>query len=125
MSNLQNYSKGKIFINGNELTESADFKLNRNASLMPQNTMAKGFAGFSQGASYCEIEVTNCTPNAGFEYDSGADQDQSNIVLISIQCSGKTYSSRGGITGDDLSGGVEAATKLSFKFHGEFSQWIS
>jgi hypothetical protein len=129
MSQAQIYSKVLVYINGSLLTENADVKLTRNAGLLPVNTTYKGFAGFTQGAPFIEVEVGNAVPLAGFEYDPGQDEDDVvnnggfSFVTITLVAAGQTLTSDGGITGDDLSYAINTESKLNFRFHGEFADW--
>lgn len=119
----QLYTKVKVFVNGSPLSEEADVRLSRHSGLNPVHTIA-GFKGFSTGSPFLEIDVTNAVPNADFEYDPGADQENPNFVQITLQAAGRTLTSVGGIMGDDLSWSVNAESKLAFKFYGEFAQWL-
>lgn len=123
MSQAQLYTKVLVYINGNLLTENADVRLTRNAGLLPVNTTYKGFAGFTQGAPFIEIEVGNAVPLDHFEYNPGADEGNPNFVNITLVAAGQTLTSDGGILGDDLSYAINTESKLNFRFHGEFADW--
>lgn len=123
MSQAQLYTKVTVYVNGALLTENADVRVTRNAGLLPVNTTYKGFAGFTQGAPFLEIEVGNAVPLAGFEYNPGEDEQNANFVNLTIVAAGQTLSSDGGIMGDDLSYAINTESKLNFRFHGEFSDW--
>ena len=123
MSQAQLYTKVQVYVNGALLTENADVRLTRNAGLLPVNTTYKGFAGFTQGAPFMEIEVGNAVPLAGFEYNPGSDEQNANFVNLTLVAAGQTLSTDGGIMGDDLSYAVNSESKLNFRFHGEFADW--
>jgi hypothetical protein len=130
MSQAQIYTKVTVYVNGNLLTENADVRLTRNAGLLPVNTTYKGFAGFTQGAPFIEIEVGNAVPLAGFEYNPGPDEDDVangggfDFVTLTLVAAGYTLTSDGGIMGDDLSYAINTESKLNFRFHGEFADWL-
>jgi hypothetical protein len=123
MSQLQTYTKVTVYYNGALLTEEASVKVMRNSGLNPVSSVAKGFCGFSKGAAHLEIDVTTNVPDAGFEQDVGADMDQGNTVEITILAAGKTLTSVGFVQSDDLDHATDSASKLNFKFYGEFSTW--
>lgn len=125
MSQAQLYTKVFVYINGSLLTENADVRITRNSGLLPVNTTYRGFAGFTQGAPFIEVEVGNAVPLAGFEYNPGQDEQNANFVNITLVAAGQTLSSDGGIMGDDLSYAINTESKLNFRFHGEFADWQS
>jgi hypothetical protein len=125
MSQAQLYTKVLVYVNGSLLTENADVKITRNSGLLPVNTTYRGFAGFTQGAPFIEIEIGNAVPLAGFEYDPGTDEQNANFVNLTLVAAGQTLSSDGGIMGDDLSYAINTESKLNIRFHGEFADWQS
>lgn len=125
MAQQQLYTKIKVYANGNLLFEEAEIKLTRNSGLMPVNTTAKGFAGFSQGAPFIEADISGVVPDKGFEYNAGPDMQNANTVELTFVAASSTLTSKGGIMGDDISHGVNAESKLNIRFHGEFADWIS
>ena len=123
MSQVQLYTKVFIYINNSLLTQNANVKLTRNAALLPAHNTYQGFAGFTQGAPHLEIEAGNIVPLAGFEYNPGPDELNSNIVTVTLVAADQTLTTDGGITGDDLSYAIDNHTVFNFHFYGEYADW--
>lgn len=146
MSQIQLYSKVQVIIGNSlgtfqgNLSEYADVKITRNSGLLPVDTAAKGFAGFTPGAPFLEIEVGNAVPNADFEYNSGSDQiggaggvdvgpntqaiPAFTPIQMTLVAAGRTLTSDGCIMSDDLSYAINSEAKLNFRFRGEWADWI-
>lgn len=132
MSQLQIYSKVSVSVNGQKLAEYADVKLTRTSGVLPVNTVAKGFAGATQGVRFCEIEVGNAVPSAGVEgvvASLGSKQLSTTPVTLTLYLDspttsggGKSFTSDGFILGDDIAFAVNSEAKLNFRFHGTFDQ---
>ncbi len=124
MSSNQLYTLAYVLIDGRLLTEHADMTLSRNSNAQPVNTVAKGFAGMSPGASTCEIDVTCAVPAADFEFDPGKHIDElANVEVGVIGPGGKVAVSKGYIVSDTFTHGTGKEASLSLKFHGSYPTW--
>ena len=138
MAQLQIYSKGYVYLNGNLFVENASVKMARNAGLLPVKTTYKGFAGVVQGSPMITIDIEEAVPVAGFElnsqvgqFEGGASQgggsavpnSAPSIVNLRLVCAGQSLSSDGFIMTDDISYAENGETKLNFHFEGEWSDW--
>lgn len=123
MAQSQLYSLAFVTVNGKLLTEEADVTVNRNTGAQPVNTVAKGFAGVSQGAATVEIDVTNAVPSADFELDAGPFMESLQDVEIGVIVAGKQMIAKGFILSDTFAHGVGKESSYSFKFHGAFAKY--
>lgn len=123
MSNVQNYTKAVVYINGNLLTEESSCTVKRESGGTAVKTVAKGYSGRSPGAPMTTISVKNAVPSRDFELDPGAYINNSEEVEVSVFAAGKTLTVVGFITSDDFQHGVETAAELSFEFEGGPSAW--
>lgn len=124
MANLQVYAVAYVTVNGKLLTEHANCTLSRHSNANPVRTVAKGYAGVSQGAADCTISVTNAVPSADFELEPGDIIEGLQVAEIGvIGPGGKTAVSKGFIMSDTFTHGVGAEATLSFEFHGQYPTW--
>lgn len=116
MANLQQYAKATLYWNGSLLAEEASVTIKRASNAQIVKTVAKGFAGLSQGAPMCNVSISNAVPSAGFEMDPGDFINQNLVgqltVIIgdSLQGTANCF-----ITDDTFSHAVDTASKLDFE----------
>jgi hypothetical protein len=125
MANLERYAKATILINSQVLAEAASVTVKRMTNSQMVETIAKGYAGESPGASRTEISVSNAVPRADFEYDPGKDMNGLDIVELTVLAAGKALTTKGTILDDNFSAAVNSSVKLDFNFRGQFAQWES
>jgi hypothetical protein len=71
VANLQLYTLLFCSADGVLLAEEVQITLTRTTNSQPVNTVAKGYAGESQGAPMQEFDVDSAIPAGGFEFDAG------------------------------------------------------
>lgn len=116
----QLYSLIYASVDGLLLTEEASITITKNAGLNPVFTVAKGFAGMSQGAPTVEIDVDNAVPSADFEFNPDAKMLEGQTVEIGILMAGRQTVVTGFITSATYSHSVNAESKMSFKVMANF-----
>src|SRR5665213_2798530 len=128
MANVQLYTKVTVFLfdqngSGGKLSEESDVSMTLTSGLLPVYTVQNGFSGFTKGAAYSEIEITNAVPVGGIEDGANlvqAAEINATFVTIVLQLdNGQTLTSAGGITKSDIKHGVNQETKFSLSFIGE------
>ena len=125
MANLQQYAKATLYWNGSLLAEEASVSIKRDSNAQVVKTVAKGFAGLSQGAAMTTISISNAVPSAGFEMDPG-DFIMNNLVgqlTIILGESSLELTANGFITSDNFSHAVDTASKLDFEFVTGPTKW--
>lgn len=140
MSNLVQYAKALVSFNaqsGNNgapgssnafsgvLAEEASVTVKRTSNAQQVKTVAKGFAGMSQGAPMTEIDVSCSVRSSGFELDVG-DYILNNLVgqlVITLGDTAETFTCNGFFTSDNFSHAVDTASKYDFTFVGGPTQW--
>lgn len=118
MANLQQYAKATLYWNGSPLAEEASVTIKRASNAQIVKTVAKGFAGMSQGAPMVNISVSNAVPSAGFEMDPGDFIMQNLVGQLTVVLGDYSLSltANGFITDDNFSHAVDTASKLDFDF---------
>lgn len=121
---LQLYALISVYVNGALLAEEATVRVRRDTRAQEVNTVAKGFAGLSPGAQKTMITVENAVPAAGLEFDPSQFLKSLSVVELTLaRPDGKTLTSKGFITSDDMSHSVNTESRLSFEFEGEPAVW--
>jgi hypothetical protein len=123
VANLQQYSLIFVTVNGRLLSEEGSVTISRDSKAQEVDTMAKGFAGVSQGASMVSIDVTNAVPAADFEFDAGRNISSLDVVEIGALVAGKQGISKGFIVSDSIKSSVNSPTSYDFKFIGQPFQY--
>lgn len=124
MSNLQNYTKAVVYINGALLTEESNVTVKRESGGNAVKTVAKGYAGRSPGAPMTTITVKNAVPSLEFELNPGQFINNSESCEISIFAAGRTLTLDAFIIDDNFTHGVDAAAELEFNAEGGPSDWV-
>lgn len=124
MSNLQNYTKAVVYINGALLTEESNVTVKRESGGNAVKTVAKGYAGRSPGAPMTTITVKNAVPSEEFELNPGQFINNSESCEISVFAAGKTLTLDAFIIDDNFQHGVDAAAELEFNAEGGPSDWV-
>ena len=120
---VQLYSNAFVTINGSLLTEEASVTVTKNSGLNPVMTVAKGFAGMSQGAATAEIDVDNAVPSADFEFNPDKFMRSGSTVEVGVIMAGRQTVFVGFITTATYSHSVNAESKLSFKITAGFENF--
>lgn len=127
MSNMQQYTKASVLLEGALLTEAATVTVHRHSGAQPVNTIEKGFAGISPGAASMEIDVSNAVPSADFERDPGQFRKKSDgtplPTNITVMAAGKSLNTVGFLTEDDFSYATNQDAKLNFKALCKYAEW--
>lgn len=127
MSDFNLYSKFWVTYEGTLLSEEASVTINRDPGLQRVDTVAKGFAGVSQGSPSISINVDSGIPAGGFEVKRiGNDMLFANVVVLTIinPLSGEQLISKGFIMSDSSNHAVNSEAKTSFSFLGEWSDFL-
>jgi len=119
----QLYTIAEVFVDGKKLMEEASVKVTRDTKAQPVNTVARGFAGMSQGSRELQISVESAVPSTDFEMNPAQYMNTTKAVTLTIRAAGRSLSSQGFITKDDFSHSVNSEAKLSFEFMGEYADW--
>lgn len=112
---VQIYSNALVTVNGRLLTEEASVTITKNSGLNPVMTVAKGFAGMSQGAGTAEVDVDNAVPSADFEFNPDPFMKAGATVEVGILMAGRQTVFVGFITSATYAHSVNQESKLSFK----------
>lgn len=123
MSNVQLYTKAVVYINGNLLTEESNVTVDHDSNSNEVNTVAKGYAGESPGATKTMISMRNAVPSADFEFNPAPFINNMTEVEVSVFAAGKTLTVVGFIHKSNFQHGVGNAAELSFDFRGGPSDW--
>jgi hypothetical protein len=116
----QLYSNAYVTIDGALLTEEASVSVDKRSGLNPVFTVAKGFAGMSQGAAVAEISVDNAVPSVDFEFNPDKFMRAGSVVEVGIIMAGRQSVFKGFITEATYSHSVNQESKLSFKITAGF-----
>lgn len=123
MADAAIYSSAYVLVNGRLLSEEVSVSIKKNSGLNPVFTVAKGLAGFSQGAQTAEITVDNAVPSADFEMNPDDFMKAGAIVEIGVVMANRQSVFKGAIMEADYSHGVNAESKMSFRFMAGFEAW--
>jgi hypothetical protein len=123
MSGLQLYTLAYVLVDGAILTEEASVTVNRATNSQVVNTVAKGYAGESPGASSVEIQVTSAVPSADFEMNPGRFMKALKEVEIGVLVAGRQLTARGFIISDSFKHSVNSESSLDFTFRGSFADY--
>lgn len=119
----QLYSLVYCTVGGALLTEEVSVELRRITNAQVINTIQSGFAGMSQGAAFCSIDVKNAVPSVAFELDPGPFMRNLGTVEMMLFAASVVAVTKGYIVEDTLVHGVDSPSGLSFKFIGRMPQW--
>jgi hypothetical protein len=112
-------------VEGALLTEEASVQVTRATNSQAVNTVAKGYAGESPGASSIEIQVTNAVPAADFELNAGRFMASMKSVEIGVVAAGKQLKAVGFIIHDSFKHSVNSESNYDFTFRGGFQDFES
>src|SRR5690349_15134031 len=121
--NLELYSKAQVYIDGQLLAEEASVSVKRTTAAQVVKTVAKGFAGVSQGAAMIEVSVENAVPSTDFELNPQKYMTNLDVAELTIYAADSTLTSKGFILSDNFSHAVDTQSKLSFEFTGQYAEW--
>lgn len=119
----QIYSGAAVYLNHGLLAENTDVSINFNGNHQRVNTLARGFAGLSKGASVTEISFTSAVPDDGFEVDPVPFVNNMEVVEVTIFAASSTLTLKGFVEQASLSKGVDNAMQLTFSFVGGPAVW--
>lgn len=119
----QLYTIAEVYFNQKKMMEEASVKITRDTKAQPVNTVARGFAGMSQGSRELQISVESAVPAADFEMNPGQYMGSMTPITLTISAAGHVLTTQGFITKDDFSHSVNSEAKLSFEFMGEYADW--
>lgn len=120
MSDLQVYSKISVYVNSALLSEEASVTIKHTNGAKEVNTVAKGFAGMSQGSPTVEVTIKNAVPAAGFEYSPFKAMQNLDVVELACFGAGLTMTTKGFITESTFQHAVDTESSLDFTFKGQF-----
>jgi hypothetical protein len=109
------YSNAFVTIDGRLLAEEASVSIQKNSGLNPVFTVAKGFAGMSQGAGTMEISIENAVPSADFEFNPDEYLKAGAVVEVGVVMANRQTVAKGFILEASYSHSVNQESKLSFK----------
>ncbi len=109
------YSNAFVTVNGRLLAEEASVTLTKNSGLNPVFTVAKGFAGMSQGAGTLEIDIESAVPSADFEFAPDAFIKSGSVIEVGVIMANRQTVAKGFIMSASYSHSVNAESKLSMK----------
>jgi hypothetical protein len=115
MANQQIYSNAFVTINGQLLIEEASVTVDKKSGLLPVMTVAKGFAGMTQGASYAEVTIDEAVPSADFEFNPDNYMKTGAIVEVGVIMASRQTVFKGFITDATYSHSVNNESKLTMK----------
>lgn len=117
------YTNAVVYLDGAILAEAQSIKVDRETGSQETNTIVKGWAGVTPGASKTKVSVENAVPSADFEVDPGRFMKTNKEVELTIFCAGRTLTSKGVILSDSFNYSVGQDAKLSFEFVGPYAEW--
>lgn len=120
---VSKYTKALVYVNGALLAEESSVTVKRTSGKNAVKTVAKGLAGFSQGAPMTDISVSNAVPSADFELNPGKFINNNDNVEITVVAAGRTLTCVGAILDDNFQHAVDSEGKLDFNFQGGPSDW--
>lgn len=123
MANFEQYSALYATVDGKLLTEATSINVVKHSGLNRVDTIAKGFAGMSQGSVSCDVTVENAVPSSDFELNPDAAMLTGKVVEIGVIMAGRQTVMKGFITEATYSLSVNDSGKLSFSAmcaYGEF-----
>lgn len=123
MANAQLYTNAWVTIDGKLLAEETAVSVDKKSGLNPVWTVAKGFAGMSQGAAYAEISIDNAVPKADFEFNPDQYMRTGQVVEIGVYMAGRQSVFKGFITEATYQHSVNKEGTVSFKFMATFEDF--
>ena len=120
---LQIYSGSFVFIDGSLLTQEFAVTLEKKNNAEPKYTLAKGFAGMSQGAAVVEVTIENAVPSADFEFSPDFFIRTNAAVEIGVVMASRQTIFKGFITDATYSHSVNDASKLSMRLLCRFEEF--
>ncbi len=123
MADFQMYSNAFASINGTIITEETSITVDKKSGLNPVFTVARGFAGMSQGASTCEVTIENAVPSADFEVNPDRYMRIGEVVELGIIMANRQMVAKGFITDATYSHSVNQESKLSMKLMCQFADF--
>lgn len=123
MANAQLYSSAYVTIDGKLLTEETSVTVDKKSGLNPVLTVAKGFAGMSQGAAMAEISIENAVPAADFEFNPDQYMRTGAIVEVGVLMATRQTVFKGFITEGTYSHAVNKEGTLSIKITASFEDF--
>lgn len=118
----QEYALLFCTVGGTLLTEAASINVSFATNDIPIHTLAKGFAGMSQGASTITVQVESAVPSAAFEFDPMRFmQSRQPVEMGIIGPGGSQMNIKGFITEGSLQQSTGAEVKLSFSVTAPFT----
>lgn len=124
MASASRYTNVAVDIRGQRLLEASDVEITRHTNSIEQNTLLKGWAGESPGASRMDVKITNGIPSAGMEYDAGPDAEALNLVPFTLHLDdGSFLTSEGIVQSDTFKKAVNANASYEITFKAKFAQW--
>lgn len=124
MSNeLQLYATGFVSVDSKILMEETAMSLTKKSGLNPVFTVAKGFAGMSQGATTVEIQIDGAVPSSDFEFMPDQYMRLGTVVDVTVVMAGRQSVHKGFITEANYSHSVNEASKLSMTILAQFSDF--
>lgn len=118
MANNQLYTTAAVYFNDNLLSEAMSVSINFQGNHQRVKTLAKGFAGMSQGAPTTEITVSNQVPAVGFEVDVTPIINNLEEVQLTIFTASSTFTVKGFLESGSFEKAVDSEGKISFQFVG-------
>lgn len=123
-TNLQQYAFFTSYIDGALLSEATSVSIARDSKASQVDTITKGFSGMSPGAAMMSVSLECAIPTAGIEYNPGKVIKGVTVVDITIAGAGKTLSTKGFITKDDISYSVNGEAKIKIEAVCEYADWV-
>lgn len=108
-----------IQINGRTLAEATKVTITVTSNDMEVNTMAQGFAGFSDGPGKTEVSIENAVPKRGYEFDFVEAVRSKQAVTIVALSGARRHRTEGRIKDASWSNATDATTLLSANFTGK------
>lgn len=123
MALLKLYSQAILFLDGSELAECESIQVNGDSKAQVVETIAKGFAGLTQGAAQIRFTVKNAVPDAAFEMNPNAFIKKGEYKEIAVKAGGKTITSTVMINTWSFSYQINGKAELSFEAIGTWADW--
>ena len=117
------YSNALVTFDGLLLAEEASVTINKRSGLNPVYTVAKGFAGMSQGAGTIELTIDMAVPSSDFEINPDKYMQTGKIVEIGLVMANRQTTVKMFVTDADYSHSVNQEARMSLKLIGPLQAW--
>lgn len=123
MPDPKKYSAAHITMENALLAEAGSISIRKNPAINPVLTLLLGWAGFSQGASSCEMTIDSAVPSADFEVNPDKFMVKGKLVEIGAVMGNRQMTGKMVITGADYSAAVNQEARVQITLQGPLAPW--